>query len=110
MPSWRMPSFSSTRPAPGSWGGVDALEPEFVEAVVEKRAARLGNLGGAVGQHVADPFHRDAQIEVDRFEFHLAGFDLREIEDVVDQAQQGVAAHVDGFGVHPLVVVQTGVQ
>ena len=36
-----------------------------------------------------------AKVEVDPLEFQFAGLDLREVEDVVDQAQQGICRLLD---------------
>ena len=43
-------------------------------------------------------FHRLPQIERVRLELDLAGFDLREIQDVVDDRQQAVAGPPDRLG------------
>ena len=47
----------------------------------------------------------DARSQVERvpFEFHLTGLDLREIEDVVDDRQKGIARNVDRFHVVALL-------
>ena len=60
------------------------------------RCAQLGQQG----------FH----VERDRFQRELAGLDLGEIEDVVDQAEQCFRAALDGFGVVVLLAVEIGVQ
>ena len=41
--------------------------------------------------------HDLLQIEIDGLENELAGFDLREIEDVVDERQQRVGAIANGL-------------
>jgi hypothetical protein len=41
--------------------------------------------------------------EWDRFELQLAGLDFREVEDVVDQAEQAVGAVPDGFRIVALL-------
>ena len=43
------------------------------------------------GEHPAGPLDRLAQVEVGRLELELAGLDLREVEDVVDDRQQRLA-------------------
>ena len=47
--------------------------------------------------------HR-ADLEVHLLELELAGLDLGEVEDVVDDAQQGAAGALDALGQAPLVV------
>ena len=44
-------------------------------------------------------FHHYARIEFDRFDLELAGFDLGEIQNVVDDGQQGVGGLAHGLGV-----------
>ena len=39
-------------------------------------------------QQVRDLVHGAAQIHVDPLEIQLAGFDLREVEDIVDDREQ----------------------
>ena len=43
-------------------------------------------------------------------ELDLAGLDLREVEDVVDDREQGVARRPDGLGVVALLLVERGVE
>ena len=54
-------------------------------------------------------FHEPAQIEVVFVQFQLAGFDLGEVEDVVDQGQERLAAAAAGFDEAPLPLVELGV-
>src|SRR5208282_1930732 len=54
-----------------------------IEQEVEFLFRRLG------GKHFADIFDYQAKIECDGFDLQLAGFDLGEIEDVVDDGEQG---------------------
>ncbi len=58
---------------------------------------------GQLGEQVGDVLHQLAQVEVDPLELQLAGFDLGEIEDVVDDAQQMLAGLVDGICEAPLL-------
>jgi hypothetical protein len=51
-----------------------------------------------------------AQAEVDLLEVELAGLDLREVEDVVDDAEQAVGRALDEGEVFALLVVQRGVE
>ena len=46
-----------------------------------------------------DIFHGGAEVEVDTFQFQLAGFDFAVFENVVDQAQEGFAALPNGFDI-----------
>ena len=54
--------------------------------------------------------HRIAQGEWYRLQLEAPGLDLRKIEDVVDDGEQGLARAVDGFGVLPLLRSQHGVE
>ena len=67
-------------------------------------------LVGARGQQVGDLFDRRAQVEVECFDGELSGFDLRIIEDVVDDRQEGVRAAANGLAVIALFRVQRGVE
>ena len=57
-------------------------------------------------QHVVDVLQRAAEVEVQGLQVQLAGIDLREVEDVVDQRQQRLGARPDGVGVLALLVVE----
>jgi hypothetical protein len=48
-----------------------------------------------VGDHVADALQQLAQIEIDRLQGQLAGLDLGDVEDVVDDAQQQLPRIMD---------------
>ena len=50
------------------------------------------------------------EIEVDRLHVHLACFDLRKIENVVDDAEQMLARPVDLLHVVRLLRIQVGAQ
>ena len=65
--------------------------------------ARTASSGGDVVQQCA-------QVEVQRLQLELARLDLGEVEDVVDDRQQRLAARAHGLGVAPLLLVQLGVQ
>ena len=71
---------------------------------VELLLRRLG------GQQVERVLDAGAQVEGSALQFELAGFDLREVEDVVDDGEQGFAAGVDRFHVAALLVGQRGFQ
>ena len=51
-----------------------------------------------LGQHVDRVLDRAAQVEIDLLEAQLPGLDLREVQDVVDDRQQRVAARLDRLG------------
>ena len=53
---------------------------------------------------------RVAQPEVDRVELELSGFDLRDVEDLVDDRHHVLARAGDLLGVAALLVVQVGVE
>ena len=65
----------------------------------------------ARGAHqVERRLHAIAQVEGLRLDVHAPGFDLREVEDVVDDGQQRVAAVADGGRVVALLVVERRVE
>ena len=66
--------------------------------------AFLGSLGGQQIERALDAF---AQIEGLVLQLQLVGFDLGEIEDVVDDRQQRLAAVADGLDVIALLGVQS---
>ncbi len=62
------------------------------------------------GQHLGHIFYSVPQIEVDRFEFELLRFDLREVENVIDESDQRGAARAHDLGVLALFLGQLGVE
>ncbi len=66
-------------------------------------------LTGLEGHGLHGLFHEPAQIEVVFVQLQLAGFDLGEVEDVVDQGQERLAAVAAGFRKAPLPLVELGV-
>ena len=73
--------------------------------------AQLQALGpGLEAQHRLHILHHGQQIEVQGLEDQLPGLDLGEVEDVVDEGQQGLAAGADGLGILPLLIAQGRVQ
>ena len=64
----------------------------------------------ARGEQVADVGDGLAHVEVDRVELELAGLDLREVEDVVDDRQQRAAGAAHGLGEAALLVVERRVE
>ncbi len=66
--------------------------------------------GGLERQHHRDVFHGVAQVQLERFDVELAGFDLGEIQDVVDDDQQRVGARANGFRVIALRAVERAFQ
>jgi hypothetical protein len=51
-----------------------------------------------------------AHVEVGRLELQLAGLDLGQVEDVVDDREQGEPGTLEALGEPPLVVVEVGAQ
>ena len=51
-----------------------------------------------------------AHVEVDALELELAGLDLGEVENIVDDGQQRVGAIADGLGEFPLLGAQRRVE
>ncbi len=51
-----------------------------------------------------------AKIKIDVLQLHLAGFDLRKIQNVVDNAQKGLRGAAHRFRVSLLPIVQTGIE
>ena len=54
--------------------------------------------------------HVIAQVELDLLEVELAGLDLGEVQDVVDDCQERVRRSPDGLGVLALLVGQVGLE
>jgi hypothetical protein len=54
-------------------------------------------------QHFVDFFDHQPQVEGERFDGHAPGFDFREVENVVDHAEQAFARPPHGFGVVALL-------
>ncbi len=48
----------------------------------------------------------DFRIEIDTFKGHLPGFDLGEVQDIIDQTKEGFGAAFDGQGTVSLFLVQ----
>ena len=61
---------------------------------------------GVQRHHLGDFMDQRVQVEVDGFDIELAGVDFREIEDVVDHGQQGMAAVQRDLGVFALFFIQ----
>jgi hypothetical protein len=70
-----------------------ALRP--ADAVRESHLDGQALARGRGLEGLASSFHRPDDVEFERLEFKLAGFDLGKIEHVVEQAQQGFAGLVD---------------
>ncbi len=86
-------------------------------AAEEARHARVERGGelealamGALGEELDDLLDRLPQIEVDHLELELAGFHLREVEHVVDDAEERRAARPERLHVLALLVVEAGVE
>ncbi len=59
------------------------------------------------GEQMRNIIDDGAQIHIDLLQIDLAGFDLGEIEDVVDDGQKAAGAGADGFGVIALRSIKT---
>jgi len=80
--------------------------PDLAEPLVDRHVQRKAPPPGAFpdqGQRVLD---RGGKVEVRQFELHPPGFDLRQIEDVVDEGQQVLPRSVDVLQVLVLFLVQ----
>jgi hypothetical protein len=65
---------------------------------------------GALSEHEHGVLHAAQQVELDVLERHLARLDLREVEDVVDDRQQGLARRADRAGEVALLRVELRAQ
>ena len=89
-------------------------QPDRVAPCVRRRGRREAAQDfeplavGGFGHQLGDILHQLAQIEVDRLQLHPAGFDLGEVQDVVDPPQQRLSGTVDGLHEPPLLVVELG--
>src|SRR5262249_5950178 len=80
-------------------------EGKFFEVGGEKADALLT---GVNREHLEQVMNDVARIEVDAFERKLAGFDLGNIQQVIDQRQEILAGQGDGFDVVTLFGGQVG--
>src|SRR5262249_28545919 len=67
-------------------------------------------LGGARAEEIEQVFELGPQIEVEGLELDLVRFDLREIEDVVDDREQAVAARSNRRDPRALLLRELGVE
>ena len=67
-------------------------------------------LAGRLGDEVERVLEDRADVEVHRLERQLAGLDLREVEDVVDDRQQVLGRAADGVGELALLVAERRVE
>src|SRR5690349_5971663 len=67
-------------------------------------------LGGTCDNEIERAFDALAQIEWKIFKLHLTGFYFAEIEDVIDNGEQRLAAIADHFGEIALLVSELGAQ
>jgi hypothetical protein len=63
---------------------------------------------GPHAEHVGDVLYQSAQIARRALNNHPSGLDLRQIQHVVDQSQQVLAASIDDIQVSPLRVGEAG--
>ena len=101
-----------------------------VSGKVEEYLAKTAGVPGEMARHVrcrgADEFEpglvgprgqqdrkvveQRPQVEVQCLQLHLAGLDLGEVEDVVEDGQQRLAARPDRLGVSPLFLVERRIE
>ena len=62
------------------------------------------------GQQLESPFEHTMQIEVQFLEGQFAGFNLGEIQDVIDHREQRVAAGANGLGKVTLLIRERGIE
>ena len=67
-------------------------------------------LGSPGGQQVQGVLNAGTHLEWLVFQLQLARLDLREVQDVVDDGEQGIAAGINGLHVAMLLVGQRGLQ
>jgi hypothetical protein len=71
------------------------------------RAGQLNAFSeGALGQQVQSAFDRFDQVKIENFEQKFACFDLRKIQDVIDDGQERIGTGSDRFGKLALTRVQ----
>jgi hypothetical protein len=94
----------------------DLAQPRYVRADRDRHLAleqirRVELLlGRAPPDQIERGLHAFAQVERLRLDVHAPGLDLGEVEDVVDDGEQRVAAVADGGCVVALLVVKRGVE
>ena len=100
----------------GDQVGEDLPEAEAVAVDAQRRAAlderaQVEVLGaGVLGEHVDGRVDRLGEVELGALELELAGLDLRQVEDVVDDRQQRVARRAHHRRVAALLLVELGVE
>ena len=88
----------------------DLADPHRVAMQHRRQGGDVGNDFEALdlrplGDQAASVADQAVHLEIAQFQLHLAGFDLREVEDVVDDAEQvlgGAADLVELFGLRPV--------
>ncbi|MCX6606309.1 MAG: hypothetical protein NTV52_22335, partial [Acidobacteria bacterium] len=101
-------------------GVADEVEHDLADAagVSEEDLGGVGHpiedefdvgIGEFGGEEFADFDGGEVDIGGDGFDGELAGFDFREVEQVVDDGQEGFAGVADGFDELALVVVEGGI-
>src|SRR5262249_22869753 len=73
--------------------GIAAKGRRYVRLDEEREFEPLG--AGLFGEQVERALHRLAKVEVHAVELELAGFNLREIENVIDDCEQRICAAFD---------------
>ena len=65
---------------------------------------------GANRHRCAELGQQRLHVERDRIQRELAGLDLGEIEDIVDQAEQGLGTALDRFSIVVLLAIEVGIE
>ena len=66
--------------------------------------------GGPMGHHLGDVFEDRMEVEIDRLKFQLSSFDLREVQDVIDEISQRLAGRLDELCKPLLLRIERAVQ
>ena len=88
----------------------DVADEDFRDGIIDDIRKVEVFLSGFGSQEFECLFNAGVEFEGMMFQFELAGFDFGEIEDVIDDGQEGVGAAAGGFNVVTLFVVQFGIQ
>ena len=106
-------------------GELDGVRPEVVDHLPQPhrvaaehprhvglapRDEREPPLGGGAGEDADGPVEDVAGVDLGGLELQPAGLDLRQVEDVVDDAEQGAAGAAQALGEPQLVLVEGGAE
>ena len=63
-------------------------------------------LARSMSEHVHHALDHGDKLEIDGFQFDLAGFDFREVQDIVQERKQGIGALQHRLELFSLLIVQ----